>query len=188
VPRLGAAIEAGEHYGPGVILHRHDKYRRHWLDLLHFIRHSDLPNADRSEAELIKAWVFSYCLEVPGFQNAVMMELLDKISDDGLEVDDSIVKHAYTTAVGSPLRVLIAEELLDQRNNIYPEDYLQPHSYDDVPGLLGQILKVQQRRLSEVGTEELGDRFRCRYEEFLVGDKTLPPRWKNHGARAETLS
>jgi hypothetical protein len=122
VPRLEAAIEAGEHYGPGVILHRHDKDRRHWLDLFHFIRYFDLPNADRSEAELIKAWVFGHCLDVPGFQNAVIMELLEKISDDRLEVDDSIVKHAYTTAVGSTLRVLIAEELLDQRNNIYPED------------------------------------------------------------------
>jgi hypothetical protein len=183
VPSLEAAVEAGQHYGFGLLLHGDYKNYRFWLDLLHFIRYSALPNADRSDAELIRAWVFGENLKVPEFQNAVMMELLAKIEDDGLDVDKHLVEHAYTIPVGLPLRVLIAEELLDQRNNIYPEDYLEPHSYDAVPGLLGQMLKVQHRFLEE-GAEALGNRFGTRYKEFLMGDKILPPKWKHHGAQA----
>ncbi|KAK3113458.1 hypothetical protein LTR53_009231 [Teratosphaeriaceae sp. CCFEE 6253] len=167
-----------------------------WEVLLHWAIKRTLPN----NAELLdekatqdflwpRCWALGDKYNAQAFQNAVMMEMLKISHDVGFHRDE--IKHAVElTCSGSPLRRLMAEELVwhachqngdpeftgldDFDGNAFMEDFLRAlRTYQDNEIAFSALIRLGGRHEAVVGVGPGGT-----WREYMVGDHIPRRTWR----------
>ena len=148
-----------------------------WEMFLHWKMRGNLlcaqgPEADPDADQLVRSWIHGDKYGIPQFQDDVMWQLIQLFALR--TVDISTVKLAFdNTPVKSPLRRLMAEELVFATEDSEHHASVDLDFFDGVVGFSAELMRTMKRREKyPSGIGMLVDRrdYPPRLAKFMVGD------------------
>lgn len=134
------------------------------------LEHTHAAHPDAKMKVLIQCWVLADKYNIKQFQDEAMWELIKMVEHRGPAMDT--IKLAFdTTAPGSKLRNLMAEELLYYMETEGKFDHIELDLFDGVQGFAAELMRATDRKARESSIDVLRTRTAepRRRAVFMVG-------------------